>query len=85
MVEELTNAGGEDKYFTVTVDSPSLCKRTLKLEIKDEAVQAEKVRIVAKLQKDLEVPGFRKGKVPISFVEKNYRDAIHADAVHFAV
>jgi trigger factor len=81
MVEELTNGGAEDKYFTVTVDSPSLCKRTLKLEIKEEAVQAEKSRITAKLRNDIEVPGFRKGKVPRSFIEKNYKEAIHSDAV----
>jgi trigger factor len=81
MVEELTNDGAEDKFFTVTVDSPSLCKRVLKLEIKEEALQAEKSRIRAKLQNDIEVPGFRKGKVPLSFIEKNYKEAIHTDAV----
>jgi trigger factor len=81
MVEELTSDGGEDKIFTVTVDSPGLCKRKLKLEIRDDAVQAEKERIMEKLRKDLEVPGFRKGKVPLSYIRKNYHDAIHADAV----
>ncbi len=81
MVEELTNDGAEGKFFTVTVDSPSLCKRVLKLEIKEDALQAEKSRIRAKLQNDIEVPGFRKGKVPLSFIEKNYKEAVHTDAV----
>jgi trigger factor len=81
MVEELTSDGGEDKIFTVTVDSPGLCKRKLTLEIRDDAVQAEKERITEKLRKDLEVPGFRKGKVPLSYIRKNYNDAIHTDAV----
>jgi len=81
MVEELTNDGAEDKFFTVTVDTPSLCKRILKLEIKEEALQAEKSRIKAKLQSDIEVPGFRKGNVPLSFIEKNYKEAVHTDAV----
>jgi trigger factor len=81
MVEELTSGGGEDKYFTVSVDSPSPCKRTLRLEIREDAVVAEKSRITEKLRKDLEVPGFRKGKVPLEFIRKNYGNSIHTEAV----
>jgi trigger factor len=81
MDEELTSAGAEDKYFTVTVDSPSQCKRTLRFEVTEEAYQNEKSKIVEKLRRDVKVPGFRKGKVPADFIRKNYDNEVHADAV----
>jgi len=81
MDEELAGKSAEDKYFTVRVDETGQCKRTLTLDVADEAVQAEKKRISKKLQTDLEVPGFRKGKVPESYVAKNFAGAVHSDAV----
>jgi trigger factor len=81
MAEELTSGNAEDKYFTVKVDTTSQCKRALTLEVTEEAVQKEKKRIVEKLRKDVEVPGFRKGKVPESYIRKNYGELVHNDAV----
>ncbi|MCK5617902.1 MAG: trigger factor [Candidatus Krumholzibacteria bacterium] len=81
MDEELTSAGAEDKYFTVSVDSPSQCKRTIRLEVTEEAYQKEKSKIVEKLRRNAKVPGFRKGKVPADYIRKNYDDEVHADAV----
>jgi trigger factor len=81
MDEELTSGGGKDKNFTVTVEITSSCKRTLVIDVTDEALQAEKVRLVEKLRMELEVPGFRKGKVPASYIEKNYAGHVHTDAV----
>jgi trigger factor len=81
MDEELAGKSAEDKYFTVRVDETSQCKRTLTLDVSDDAFQAEKKRISRKLQSDLEVPGFRKGKVPESYVAKNFAGAVHSDAV----
>jgi trigger factor len=81
MDEELTGKSAEDKNFTVRVDETGQCKRTLTLGVSDEAFQAEKKRIAKKLQSDLEVPGFRKGKVPASYIAKNFAGAVHSDAV----
>jgi trigger factor len=81
MEEELAGKSDEDKNFTVRVDEIGQCQRMLTLGVSDEALQAEKKRIVKKLQADLDVPGFRKGKVPASYVEKNYAGAVHGDAV----
>jgi trigger factor len=81
MDEELTGNSSEDKNFTVQVDETSECKRTLTLNVSEGALQAEKKRIAAKLRTDLQVPGFRKGKVPASYVEKNYSGVVHSDAV----
>ena len=81
MDEELAGKSSEDKNFTVRVDETGQCKRMITLGVSDVALQAEKKRISKKLQTDLKVPGFRKGKVPASIVEKNYAGAVHGDAV----
>jgi len=71
----------EDRKFTVTVTRPSGCKRVLSIEIPKEEVEKEEAQLLAELTRDLKVPGFRKGKVPSKFIEKNYAAAIHEDAV----
>jgi trigger factor len=81
MDEEQTGKPSEDKNFTVRVDEDGQCRRTLTLGVSDAALQAEKKRLTRKLQSDLQVPGFRKGKVPASYVEKNFAGAVEADAV----
>ena len=70
-----------ERKFTVEVASPSDCKRVLSIEIPKEELEAEKEVVAAKLRKDLRVPGFRKGKVPQKYVETNYGEVIHGDAV----
>jgi len=67
--------------FTVTVTRPSGCKRVLSIEIPKEEVEREKIRVLEELRRDLKVPGFRKGRVPTHFIEKNYAEAIYDDAV----
>jgi trigger factor len=81
MDEELTKGGGEEKYFTVKVDDTGQCTRRLTLEVTDDALLEEKARVVEKLRKDIEVPGFRKGKVPASYVSRNYDHLVKSDAV----
>ncbi|MCZ6767411.1 MAG: trigger factor [bacterium] len=70
-----------ERKFTVRVASPSQCKRVLSLDIDSEEIQKEKARVADKLRRELKVPGFRKGKVPEKFVQKNYASVIHGDAV----
>jgi trigger factor len=63
------------------VGRPSGCKRVLSIEIPNEEVEKEEVRLLDELRRDLKIPGFRKGKVPSKYIEKNYAAAIHEDAV----
>jgi trigger factor len=67
--------------FTVTVAQTSGCKRVLSIAIPTEEVAREEARVLEELRRDLKVPGFRKGKVPARYIEKNYADAVHDDAV----
>jgi trigger factor len=79
-VESNERPSGETN-FTVTVARPSGCKRVLSIAIPREEVEREEARVLEELRRDLKVPGFRKGRVPPRFIEKNYAEAIHDDAV----
>ncbi|NIM19051.1 MAG: trigger factor [Candidatus Latescibacteria bacterium] len=81
MDKELTPPQREERKFTVTVSSPSDCKRILSIEIPQEEVELEKAEVLKKYRRELKVPGFRRGKVPLRYIEKNFGDAIHTDAV----
>jgi trigger factor len=81
MDEELTDAGAPERKFAVTVRSEGQCKRILSIDIPEAEVERERERITAKLRRDLKVPGFRKGKIPLAYVKKNYAHAIQGDAV----
>jgi trigger factor len=77
MEKELTG----DRKFTVNVSSEGQCKRVLDIEIPEEELERERGLIKQELRRDLRVPGFRKGKVPVSYIEKNYGEVIRGDAV----
>ncbi|UCH82805.1 MAG: trigger factor [Candidatus Latescibacterota bacterium] len=81
MAKEFTDKTRKERKFTVSVESPSGCKRVLSLDIPKEEVEKEESRVRDALRRDLKVPGFRKGKVPLKYIEKNYGGAVHADAV----
>ena len=67
--------------FKVTVTRTSGCRRVLSIEIPKDEVEREEARVLEELRRDLKVPGFRKGRVPTKFIERNYAEAIHDDAV----
>ncbi|MFH1755019.1 MAG: trigger factor [Candidatus Latescibacterota bacterium] len=81
MDDELTQKSTKERKFTVSISSPSECKRMLSIEVTAEELRKEEAVILQKYRKELKVPGFRQGKVPSRFIEKNYGDAIHSDAV----
>ena len=70
-----------DRKFTVEVTSPGECKRVLAIKVPEEELAREREVITQELRQELRVPGFRRGKVPLGFVAKNYADVIRSDAV----
>jgi hypothetical protein len=72
---------GPDREFTVSVESPSETRRVLSVQVPASELEKERSRVVGYYKRELKIPGFRKGKVPTSYVEKNYGDSIQADAV----
>jgi trigger factor len=81
MVDETVRDDGPEPRFSVTVSEPTGCKRVLSIEIPEDEVERERVRVLEGLRRDLRVPGFRRGKVPAKYVEKNYGEIARDDAV----
>lgn len=64
----------------------SSCKVKLSFTLKPEEFSAAMDKAFEKQVKDLEVPGFRKGKMPRSIFEKRYGEAaLYEEAINYAV
>ena len=57
----------------------SSVKLTVTIEKKEVAKNYDET--VAKYAKNVQLPGFRKGKVPVSILERKYGEALKADVV----
>ena len=67
------------------VEAISTTRKKVALSLTAEDVNAAIARIVAEYRKDLTLPGFRKGKVPASVVERRFGDEIRSRATSEAV
>ncbi len=65
----------------VQVDEISPVKKSLTIEIPEEVVSKAFVEAYSDLNRQVKVPGFRPGKVPVSLLEKKYGPAIADDIV----
>jgi trigger factor len=81
MAREWAGTDRRERKFAVSVTDAGGCKRLLSIEIPRDELESEKALVLTQLRRDLKVPGFRKGKVPVKYIEKNYKEAIRADAV----
>lgn len=57
------------------------CRKQLKIEIPAPAVEAETARVRGEFGRKASLPGFRKGKVPQSLVQRHFADEIHREVV----
>jgi trigger factor len=72
---------GPERAFTVTVAQPSQTRRVLSVQVPADELEKERAAVLEAMRKQIRVPGFRKGKVPVGFIQKNYADAIQSDTV----
>ncbi|MBI2502678.1 MAG: trigger factor [Candidatus Latescibacteria bacterium] len=56
-------------------------ERELEVEVPAERIEAAVARAVKDYQRRLEIPGFRKGKVPLTLVERRYGEAIRQSVI----
>jgi trigger factor len=61
------------------------CKRELEFSVPVEEVEAETGRIVADLQKQVKLPGFRPGKAPASLLRRRFGSEIRKDVLESIV
>lgn len=69
----------------VSVESTEGLTRSIKVVVPAEEYSKAYLGVVRKYCKDKRVPGFRKGKVPVDIIEKNYYAQILDDVVNFVI
>jgi trigger factor len=70
-----------EREFTVAVASPSQTRRVLSFQVPAQEMERARAAVKAELRRELRIPGFRKGKVPPGYIDKNYADVVATDAV----
>lgn len=56
-------------------------KRALKIEVPEDAVKSEFLKVYAELKKQVRIPGFRPGKAPLELLQKRYSDLVGKDVI----
>ena len=69
----------ESPEITVEIQDEGPCKKRLKAEIPADAVTDEINANYKQLTTTIQLPGFRKGKVPRSVLERRYADQIESE------
>ena len=65
----------------VNVNEVSSCAREIEVEIPTEEVQKRVDEIYSKITREAKLPGFRKGKVPLNVVKKEYKTNVRDEMV----
>ena len=65
----------------VTVTEPEVCKKLLEVEVPAERVKSALQEAYTKYQKKAQLPGFRKGKVPLDIIKTRFGKAIEDEVI----
>ena len=57
-------------------------ERELEVEVAADQIESEVSKACRNYQKQLEIPGFRKGKVPLNVVNRRFGDAIRGNVIN---
>jgi len=63
----------------------SSCRKELNIVLEKEALEPIRENETRRVQKEVQFPGFRKGKAPLELVKRNYAQAIEAYTLEAAV
>lgn len=69
----------------VDIETPAAWSRRLKITVPAEQVSRERKQVASQIAKRVRMPGFRKGKVPASVVEKQYGASIDQQTIERVV
>ena len=70
---------------TKPAETTNPCKRELTVEVPADVVKGERDKIVGRYAKLARIPGFRKGKVPVTVVRQRFADDIKSEIVELLV
>lgn len=65
----------------VTVSEPEAGKKQIEVEVPAERVKGALQRAYGEYQQKTQLPGFRKGKVPLDMIKRRYGQAIDAEVI----
>lgn len=71
----------DEKDINLQVNHEAECRKVISVEIALSRYQDESERVVKDLMKTVNIPGFRKGKVPADIVKARYADQIKVKAL----
>lgn len=66
----------------VNVNDVSGCTKEVHVEVPAETVQNKVDTIYGRIVQEAKLPGFRKGKAPLSAIKKQYKSAVREEMVH---
>ncbi len=67
--------------MNVSVEEISTVKKKVRVEVPKEAVSHELDHALSHLQKEIRLPGFRQGKVPLALLTKKYEASLHNEVL----
>ncbi|HVS04410.1 MAG TPA: trigger factor [Thermoanaerobaculia bacterium] len=65
----------------VSIEDVGPCRKQLRIEVPQPAVEAETQRVVVDYRRRVRLPGFRKGKVPAGMITQRFRKEIEQEVV----
>jgi trigger factor len=71
----------EGTQLQISVEEGERWRRTMSVTVPSDVVSSERRRLTGELAARLKLPGFRKGRVPSSVVEKRFGDSLSRDAL----
>ena len=71
----------EGAQLHISVEEGERWRRTMSVTVPSAVVSSERVRLTGELAARLKLPGFRKGRVPASVVEKPFGDSLSREAL----
>ena len=66
----------------VAISDAAPCEKSLKLQVGREMIAPVRAAVLAEVQKDATLAGFRKGKAPTQLVERQYAQKIQEETLH---
>lgn len=70
-----------EQDISVEIADEAGCRKVVSVEIAPERYRSERERVLKGLMKEVELPGFRKGKAPADIVRRRFTETIKSEAL----
>jgi trigger factor len=74
-----------NRMINTEIKSLSTCRKELNIVMDKEEMEPLREQEIRRVQKEVQIPGFRKGKAPLNLVKRNYAQAIEAYTLEAAI